>query len=78
MRKREAFELKYLLVIYNSYQVLFSFWLCSTAFWVKDGLEYILTTSCADPHTNHPIKKVVIIMQDSVSWHVYIYSFGFR
>lgn len=59
MRNRQAFELKRILVVYNLYQVLFSVWLCCRAFLVKDGMEYIFTTSCADPHTNHPIKRVV-------------------
>lgn len=32
MEKREAFDLKYVLIFYNLYQVVFSTWLCAKIF----------------------------------------------
>ncbi|KAJ8954315.1 hypothetical protein NQ318_005902 [Aromia moschata] len=47
MEKREPFNLKHVLIGYNAYQVLFSLWLCSNIFHVKDAIE-LMTSSCKD------------------------------
>ncbi|XP_017777176.1 PREDICTED: elongation of very long chain fatty acids protein 7 [Nicrophorus vespilloides] len=66
MANRQAFELKHVLIGYNLYQMLFSLWLCCKAFGVKDGLEYIFTTSCSDPHAYNPLRNMVT---DAAWWY---------
>lgn len=59
MQNRPAFDLTKLLIAYNAYQVAFSLWLCCQAFYVKDGLEYIMKSSCRELIADNPIKHAV-------------------
>lgn len=69
MEKRDAFDLKKVMIGYNLYQVLFSTWLCCQALTVKNALPHLLNHTCRNPspskefqfavnHTTNPPKNI--------------------
>lgn len=59
MKNREAFNLKYVMIAYNAYQVLFSTWLCAQAFKVKNAVPYLLNHTCKNPAPNKEFQDAV-------------------
>jgi len=49
MENRKPFDMQWLLVVYNGYQVLFSAWLCAQAFQVNNCFQYIFNFGCKPP-----------------------------
>lgn len=58
MEKRQAYELKRVMIAYNAYQVLFSLWLCSQAFKVTKPVQ-LLGHTCKNPSKNREFQDVV-------------------
>jgi len=54
MKNRAPFDLKYVLIAYNAYQVIFSIWFCSKAFRIKHNF-FMLFTHCNNlpPHSSY-------------------------
>ncbi|CAH0554792.1 unnamed protein product [Brassicogethes aeneus] len=52
MKNREAYNLKYVMIVYNAYQVIFSTWLCAQAFRVKNAVPHLLNHTCKNPSPN--------------------------
>lgn len=58
MQKRNAYDLKGVMIAYNAYQVLFSLWLCSQALKVKKPVQ-LLSHTCKNPSQNKEFLDVV-------------------
>ncbi|KAK9500607.1 hypothetical protein O3M35_001845 [Rhynocoris fuscipes] len=65
MEHRKPFDLKYVMIVYNFCQVVFSAWLCSKLFSSFSVLTYIYTHACSPmPRHNNPM----IILLNTASW----------
>lgn len=52
MEHRKPFEMQWLLVLYNGYQVVFSAWLCAQVFQVNNCFQYIFNFGCRPPNAD--------------------------
>lgn len=52
MENRKPFEMQWLLVLYNGYQVVFSAWLCAQVFQVNNCFQYIFNFGCRPPSSD--------------------------
>uniref|UniRef100_T1H7Y8 Elongation of very long chain fatty acids protein n=1 Tax=Rhodnius prolixus TaxID=13249 RepID=T1H7Y8_RHOPR len=65
MVKRKPFDLKYVMIIYNLYQVVFSVWLCSHMFGSGKAFSYIYNHACMPMgrHDNPLIDLVFFVLR---------------
>lgn len=59
MEHKKPFEMKWLMVGYNAYQVLFCTWLCAQAFQVNNYVQYIFNLVCTNAQLDHAFAYAV-------------------
>lgn len=59
MEDKKPFEMKWLMVGYNAYQVIFCTWLCAQAFQVNNYVHYIYNFVCTSGPLDHAFAYAV-------------------
>ncbi|KAF6198207.1 hypothetical protein GE061_007954 [Apolygus lucorum] len=67
MESRKPFDLKYTMVLYNLYQVVFSSWLCSRLIFSWAAIKYIYNHACMP--LDRGANPLVSILNDSTWWY---------
>ncbi|KAG8337165.1 elongation of very long chain fatty acids protein AAEL008004-like [Homalodisca vitripennis] len=57
MERKPAFDLKYVMILYNFYQVAFSSWMCYRLFKTDKAIDYLINHGCQPlPDTLNPVQ----------------------
>lgn len=69
MENRKPFSLKYVMVAYNLYQVVFSLWLCSKLLTNIEAMKYLLFKSCKP--ANNFMDTIRSTVNDGAWWYFF-------